>query len=394
MEKGIKTDMSNHTPDKVEQTSPAKKILPPPVFNPNPTVVTRPVNAPNVTSVTNSDDIGIGSPVGVADGNHVTDESFTETHNKIYAIIDNYNKHVVGQYQLRESLLIGLLTGGHVLLESVPGLAKTTAAQTLALSINGKFARIQCTPDLLPSDILGTEIFDQRSGSFKTELGPVHANFVLLDEINRSSAKTQSALLEAMQEKQTTIGGVMYKLPDPFQVIATQNPIEQEGTYPLPEAQLDRFILKDTLPYSEPSEEFEILHKLDLGLLDASKTEPVVTVEDVLEMKKMAMTGYVSDEIRSYIVNLVNATRHIDSIYPQLASAVELGASARGSIALLQSARAVAFIEGRHHVIPEDVKKVAPRVLQHRIILSYDAPVYGVTTSSIIDALLQTIPVP
>lgn len=322
------------------------------------------------------------------------DPVFNTAHKNLTRIIANYDTHMVGQYQLRESLLIGLLTGGHILLESVPGLAKTTAAQTLALSIQGKFSRIQCTPDLLPSDILGTEIFDQKTGSFKTELGPVHANFVLLDEINRSSAKTQSAMLEAMQEKQTTIGGTIYKLPQPFQVIATQNPIEQEGTYPLPEAQLDRFLMKDVLSYSTPEEEFEILARLDTGALDSSKTDAVVSVDEVLEMQQVAMKIYVSDEIRSYIVNLVDATRNLERYIPGLASSVEVGSSVRGGIALLQCSRAVAFIEGRNHVIPEDVKKVAERVLQHRILMTYDAPVNGIYSTTVISELLKLLPVP
>lgn len=322
--------------------------------------------------------------------NPIFNKSFTN----LTKVIENYNKHMVGQHLLRETLLIGLLTGGHILLESVPGLAKTTAAQTLALSVNGKFSRIQCTPDLLPSDIIGTEIFEQKTGSFKTELGPVHANFVLLDEINRSSAKTQSAMLEAMQEKQTSIGGEVYKLPKPFQVIATQNPIEHEGTYPLPEAQLDRFLMKDVLTYSTPEEEFEILVRLDTGMLDSSATEHAIELDDVLIMQKLVSEVYVNDSIRSYIINLVNATRHIDTVLPKYAGAVEIGASVRASISLLQCARAVAFINQRDNVVPEDVKHVAERVLQHRMIMSYDAPVNNITSSLIIKELLNQIPVP
>lgn len=309
-------------------------------------------------------------------------------------IIVNYDKHMVGQNKLKETLLIGLLTGGHILLESVPGLAKTTAAQTLALSVHGKFNRIQCTPDLLPSDIIGTEIFDQKTGSFKTELGPVHANFVLLDEINRSSAKTQSAMLEAMQEKQTSIGGEVFKLPTPFQVIATQNPIEHEGTYPLPEAQLDRFVMKDILTYSTPEEEYEILKRYETGVLNSGAAEPVVDLETVTMLQETVKNIYVNDTIRKYIVNIVTATRNMENVAPEYANFVEYGASPRATIALLICAKAVALINKRDHVIPEDVKTVAERVLQHRIILTFDAPVSGISTQQIVAQLLDAIPTP
>jgi len=320
---------------------------------------------------------------------------FVKAQESIAKINAVYSQRMVGQNSLKQSLLIALLSGGHLLLESVPGLAKTTAAQTLALSVNGKFSRIQCTPDLLPSDIIGTEIYNQKTGDFKTELGPVHANFVLLDEINRSSAKTQSAMLEAMQEKQTSIGGVMHKLPRPFLVIATQNPIEQEGTYHLPEAQLDRFLMKEILTYSSAEEEFEILKRYDSGALDLDNSTVAIELSDVEHIQKIVKEVYVSDAIRSYIVNLVNATRTAETILsPDVAKYIEYGASTRASLALVSSARAVAVLDGRKNVIPDDVKAVAERVFRHRIILRYDAYIHNITPEIIIEQLLNVVPSP
>jgi MoxR-like ATPase len=325
----------------------------------------------------------------------IEDDEFEKAQESILKINNVYSKRMVGQTSLRESLLIALLSGGHLLLESVPGLAKTTAAQTLALSVNGKFSRIQCTPDLLPSDIIGTEIYNQKTGDFKTELGPVHANFVLLDEINRSSAKTQSAMLEAMQEKQTSIGGIMHKLPRPFLVIATQNPIEQEGTYHLPEAQLDRFLMKEILTYSSPEEEYEILKRYDTGALELDNTAHAVELTDVEHIQKIVKQVYVNDTIRSYIVNLVHATRDADKVLPkEVSKYIEYGASTRASLSLLSASRAVAVLNGRRNVIPDDVKLVAERVFRHRIILRYDAYIDNVTPELIVQQILNVVPTP
>ena len=315
---------------------------------------------------------------------------------QLIAVSNSFSSRIVGQGNLRWSLLIALLAGGHVLLESVPGLAKTMAANTLATSVKGQFNRIQCTPDLLPSDITGTQIFDNKTNTFKTQLGPVHANFVLLDEINRSSAKTQSAMLEAMQERQTSIGGTVYKVPSPFLVIATQNPIEQEGTYLLPEAQLDRFLIKEIVYYPSIDEELEILDRLDKGVFSGNgATDGVISLDDVLALQKLTSRIYIDEALRRYIVSLVSATRNASSVVgDKLGSLVEVGASPRGSIAFVQAARAYALLNGRGHVIPEDVKAIAHRVLRHRIILGFEADAEGVTTDEIITAIVAAIPAP
>ncbi|CAG7845333.1 hypothetical protein USB125703_01595 [Pseudoclavibacter triregionum] len=311
------------------------------------------------------------------------------------AVAAAYNRKVVGQAQLRETLLVGLMTGGHILLESVPGLAKTTAAQTLADAVSGTFRRIQCTPDLLPSDIVGTQIYDAQKGEFTTQLGPVHANFVLLDEINRSSAKTQSAMLEAMQERQTTIGGVEYRLPDPFLVMATQNPIEQEGTYVLPEAQLDRFMLKDVLDYPTPAEEAEVLRRIELGVFDEGHEEHAVGLQDVLRLQALTKRVYLDPAITEYLVGIAYVTRHAgEYLPPELARLVEVGASPRASITFARASRAVALLQGRDHVIPEDVRRLAHRVLRHRIILGFEADAEGVTPEQIIDAIFAAVRTP
>ncbi len=314
----------------------------------------------------------------------------------IEAVTSAFSRRIVGQQGLRESLMVTLLAGGHILLESVPGLAKTMAGATLATSVAAVFNRIQCTPDLLPSDITGTQIFDSKTNSFTTQLGPVHANFVLLDEINRSSAKTQSAMLEAMQERQTSIGGVIYPVPTPFLVIATQNPIEQEGTYLLPEAQLDRFLLKEVVQYPTAAEELEILERLDSGVLGAGGAEAgVIGLDDVLTLQAATRAVYVDDAIRRYIVALVDATRTpAPLIGDDLGSLVEVGASPRGSIAFLQATRALALLDGRANVIPEDVKAIAHRVLRHRIILGFEADAEEITTDEIVDAIVAAVPAP
>lgn len=312
------------------------------------------------------------------------------------AITASFSAKVVGQSRLRDTLMTALLTSGHVLLESAPGLAKTTAAQTLAESVGGLFKRIQCTPDLLPSDITGTQIYDARTAEFTTALGPVHANFLLLDEINRSSAKTQSAMLEAMQERQTTIGGQVYPLPHPFFVMATQNPLEQEGTYQLPEAQLDRFLLKDIVDYPTPEEEFEILHRLDQGLLDNSTAHrPVAGIDDVLFLQALTRQVFVDESIRRYIVTIAYVTRHpTEYIGAELGRYIEYGASPRASIAFLQAARARALLAGRSHVIPEDVKHLRHAVLRHRVLLGYEADADSVPVEQIIDAIFASVKTP
>lgn len=311
-------------------------------------------------------------------------------------IVRSFEAKVVGQERLRETLVIGLLTGGHVLLESVPGLAKTTAAQALADAVSADFRRIQCTPDLLPSDIAGTQIFDAGKGTFVTQLGPVHANIVLLDEINRSSAKTQSAMLEAMQERQTSIGGESYALPQPFLVLATQNPIEQEGTYRLPEAQMDRFMLKDVLDYPSPAEEAEVIRRIDAGVFaDDRKPPAAASLDAVSEVQQLVRRVYIDPAIIRYIVGLAYVTRNAARyLEPGLAKLVEFGASPRASIAFSQAARALAILDGRDHVLPEDVKKLAHRVLRHRIVLGFDAVVEGTSVETVIDAVLAAVQTP
>jgi MoxR-like ATPase len=312
----------------------------------------------------------------------------------IRAVQQSFASKVVGQADLLQSLLVAVLANGHVLMESVPGLAKTTAAATLARGMAATFHRIQCTPDLLPSDIVGTQIYDQHDGSFRTQLGPVHANFVLLDEINRSSAKTQSAMLEAMQERQTSIGGESHPLPKPFLVLATQNPIEQEGTYTLPEAQLDRFLLKEILTYPTPTEEAEIVRRIESGVFESDAT-PVASVEDVLMLQELTKRVYVDQAIVNYVVQLMYVTRHAsDYIGAQLAGYIEYGASPRGSIAFTQASRALALVRGRDYVIPEDIKTLRHSILRHRIILGYEAEADGVTSEQIVDAIFDAVRTP
>ena len=307
-----------------------------------------------------------------------------------------FTEKIVGQRDLRESLLIGLLTGGHILLESVPGLAKTTAAKVLAESIHGRFQRIQCTPDLLPSDIVGTQIYDSTTNSFVTQLGPVHANIVLLDEINRSSAKTQSAMLEAMEERQTTLAGQVHPLADPFLVIATQNPVDQEGTYPLSEAQTDRFMLKEILRYPSPREEVEIMARIDAGVYDKNhRPHEVVGLDEVRRLQSVVRNVHMDPVLMRYASELVAATRNPAQLLPaQLARLVEYGASPRATIAFCKSARALAVLSGRGHVMPDDIRKLAHRVLRHRLILGFEAATAKVTPDVVVDAVLQAVRVP
>lgn len=325
-----------------------------------------------------------------------TDDEMARAAGALGAIAQSYSAKMVGQDRLRTSLMIALLAGGHVLLESVPGLAKTTAASTLADTVQAEFRRIQCTPDLLPSDITGSQIYDASTGSFRTVLGPVHANFVLLDEINRSSSKTQSAMLEAMQERQTTIGGVVHRLPKPFLVIATQNPIEQEGTYELPEAQMDRFLIKEIVEYPSPTEELEILTRLDAGVLNPERhSAPVVSLADVAFLQDVASRVYVSPAVRNYIVSLVFVTRKpAEYIGAEQGRFIKYGASPRASIAFLQAARALALLAGRAYVIPEDIGFLRHLVLRHRVLLTFEAEAEGIRGEDIIDAVFGAVPTP
>ncbi|MCC8062162.1 MAG: AAA family ATPase [Rikenellaceae bacterium] len=303
-------------------------------------------------------------------------------------------KVIVGQKHLVESLLIGLLSDGHILLEGVPGLAKTLAINTLADAVDARFSRIQFTPDLLPADLTGTLIYSQKNEEFTVKLGPVFANFVLADEINRSPAKVQSALLEAMQEHQVTIGDTTYPLPRPFLVMATQNPLEQEGTYPLPEAQVDRFMLKVKIGYPKKDEERLIIRQNMLGAA-FPKAKPVVTTEAILKAREVVAEVYMDEKIERYIVDIVFATREPESYgLDRLAMMIGYGCSPRASIALAKAAKAYAFIKRRGYVIPEDVRAVCPDVMRHRIGLTYEAEAENVTSEDIITEILNTVEVP
>lgn len=304
-----------------------------------------------------------------------------------------YFTKMVGQNRLCTSLLVSIMCNGHILLESVPGLAKTTAAKTMTEAVNGTFSRIQCTPDLLPSDITGTQILNYANNSFETKIGPVYANFVLLDEINRSSAKTQSAMLEVMQEHQVTIGGQMYQMPEVFTVIATQNPIEQEGTYLLAEAQLDRFLIKEKLIYPSAEEEMEILSRIENEVF--SSRQAVAEIEDVRFLQQLVKKVYLDESIKRYIVQIIHATRNPEKfIGPELAQYITLGSSTRGAIAMMEVAKAIALLSGRDYVIPEDVKAMIHSVLRHRIALNYAAVADEVSEERIIDAIIGAIPTP
>ena len=308
-----------------------------------------------------------------------------------------FSSRVIGQKNLERALVAALLGDGHVLIESVPGLAKTTAARAVADAVNGQFSRIQCTPDLLPSDIIGTQIYRQDSGSFETVMGPVFANFVLLDEINRSSAKTQSAMLEAMAERQVTIGGTSYPMPeDVFIVIATQNPIEQEGTYPLSEAQSDRFMIKETLYYPAAGEDLQILNLFENRSRQRNvQASPVLEIKDVARLQRITEAVYCDDSVKQYISSVVTATRNADNVLPnELKGYVRLGASPRAMIAFLKMGKAEALMQGRAYVTPDDIKNSAYAVLRHRIALRYTAAADNVTTDIIINHLLNAIPTP
>jgi MoxR-like ATPase len=308
-------------------------------------------------------------------------------------ILHEVGKVIVGQSAMIERVLIGLLTGGHVLLEGVPGLAKTLTVRTLCDAISAKFARIQFTPDLLPADLIGTVIYNQQRGEFTSKLGPIFANLVLADEINRAPAKVQSALLEAMQERQVTIGDRTYPLPDPFIVMATQNPIEQEGTYPLPEAQVDRFMLMIKVGYPTREDERRIMDRMTA--LEPAKADTIVTPAELLEARKIIGQVYVDDKVKDYIVDVVFATREPQKHgLKELAPLIEFGASPRASIALNLAARAHAFIRHRGYVTPEDVKAVGADVLRHRLVLTYEADAEQVTAEHVVRRVFEVVEVP
>jgi MoxR-like ATPase len=308
-------------------------------------------------------------------------------------LLAEIGKVIVGQSYMIERILVGLLTGGHVLLEGVPGLAKTLTVRTICSAIHAKFARVQFTPDLLPADLIGTVIYDQKTGEFSSKLGPIFANLVLADEINRAPAKVQSALLEAMQERQVTIGDRSYPLPDPFVVMATQNPIEQEGTYPLPEAQIDRFMLMVKVGYPTREEERLVMDRMTsvVNTVATSKTSP----EQLKEARKVVRDVYMDDRVKDYIVDVVFATREPQKKgMKDLAPLIEYGASPRASIALNLAARAHAFLRHRGYVTPEDVKAIGPDVLRHRVVLSYEAEAEEVTAEDIVRRVFEVVEVP
>jgi len=312
-------------------------------------------------------------------------------------IVENIKKEIakvmVGQEKMIEGLLIGLLTRGHILLEGVPGLAKTTAVNALASSLGLDFKRVQFTPDLLPSDIIGTEIYDPSSNSFKIKQGPVFTNLLLADEINRAPAKVQSALLEVMQERQVTIGDETFKIDLPFLVMATQNPVEQEGAYELPEAQLDRFLMKVVVGYNTRAEELEIARRVANNSFGEIKQ--VANIIDLEYIRHEAMSVHIDPEVEAYIVELIFATREPEKyLLEEIAPYIEYGASPRASIDMYKAARAVAFIKGRNYVSPIEVAYIAKEVLRHRIILSYEAQAEGITQDMIVEKVLGIVPIP
>jgi MoxR-like ATPase len=316
------------------------------------------------------------------------DSAFTDL------LFHEMDKVIVGQKYMVERLLIGLLSNGHILLEGVPGLAKTLAIKTLAETIDAKFSRIQFTPDLLPADLVGTMIYNQKKEEFTVKVGPVFANFILADEINRAPAKVQSALLEAMQERQITIGENTYKLPEPFLVLATQNPVEQEGTYTLPEAQVDRFMLKVVLTYPKKEDEKRIIRS-NISAEGMPKPNKILSPETIVAARKLVREVYLDEKIEQYIVDIVHATRYPDQCgLPELLPLIRFGGSPRASISLALAAKAYAFIHRRGYVIPEDVRSVCHDVLRHRIGLSYEAEAENISVDQIINDILNRVEVP
>ncbi len=311
----------------------------------------------------------------------------------IKKLVDEIGNVIVGQKYVIERMLIGLLADGHILLEGLPGLAKTLAVNSLANAMLADFKRVQFTPDLLPADLIGTLIYNPQSGSFTVKKGPIFTNIVLADEINRAPAKVQSALLEAMAERQITISDTTYQLPSPFLVMATQNPIEQEGTYPLPEAQLDRFMLKLNVGYPTLKDEKIILDRMTQGI--KLKTKPVISLDNVQKSKKLVNNIYIDEKIKDYIVDIIFATRQPEEYsLSDLKSLIAVGGSPRATINLTLAAKAYAFLQGRSFVIPEDIKNVSHDVLRHRIILSYEAEAESLKSDDIITKIFETIPIP
>ncbi|NLH06681.1 MAG: MoxR family ATPase [Chloroflexi bacterium] len=316
----------------------------------------------------------------------------TNNHKPMEKVLYEVKKVIVGQDVLLERLIVALLARGHILVEGVPGLAKTMAIKTLAAAIGGQFQRIQFTPDLVPADLIGTRIYNQKTAEFNTSLGPVFTNLLLADEINRAPAKVQSALLEVMQERQVTIGRETHKVPDPFLVMATQNPIESEGTYPLPEAQVDRFMLKVLVGYPSPTEEFVIVERMT-GALPAVRR--IIDTDDLLMLQRMVDRVYVDPALMEYAVRLVTATRNPALVGERdLQAFIQYGASPRASINLILAARALAFVRGRTYALPQDVRDLAPDVMRHRLVLSYEALAENITPDDLLARILQAVPVP
>jgi MoxR-like ATPase len=319
-------------------------------------------------------------------------EEIVTSHQRVDAIKAEIAKLLVGQEALVEGLLIGLFTKGHILIEGVPGLAKTSAVKALAETVQADFKRIQFTPDLLPADLIGTEVYRPKTGDFSIKKGPIFNNIILADEINRAPSKVQSALLEAMQEEQVTIGDTTFPLAPPFLVLATQNPIEQEGTYPLPEAQVDRFMLKLLIDYPDKAEEREIMQRV--GFTDNPVIDQVLTPSGLEGIYRLIRKIYMDDKLRDYIVDLVFASRRPEDYGIDIANYIQFGASPRATIFLSLAARAYAFLKGRAFVTPQDVKVVAPNVLRHRIILTYEAEAEDLTSDEIIARIFEAVPVP
>lgn len=366
------------------------------VFNlpPQPRAVT-----PNNTMVSNTIANQIVDSINQPVSAGVSNEDIKRAQQIADILRSRFAQTLVGQDSLRESLILTLAAGGHILIESVPGLAKTTAAQTLATAMSGSFKRVQCTPDLMPADLVGTQVFDFASQRFTTQIGPIHANVILLDEINRSNAKTQSAMLEAMAEGATTIGGERINLPQPFMVIATQNPIEEEGTFNLPEAQMDRFMIKAIMSYPSFNEEVSMLKLLTNRGSDVFNPESLnnqkISLQDVTFLRSATRRVHVSEAVMKYTVDIV-ATSRGEGSHPlkTISSLVRMGASPRASIALIRIGQAQALLSGRDYVIPEDVKKFAHDVLRHRILLTFEALADSITSDQIIDAIVKTVPAP
>jgi MoxR-like ATPase len=321
-------------------------------------------------------------------------EDVTKLQSRFQSLKAEVGKVLVGQDDMVHKLMLGMLAGGHVLLEGVPGLAKTLVVRALADALDGKFSRIQFTPDMLPGDVIGTQIYNPREGTYTVKKGPVFGNFILADEINRAPAKVQSALLEAMQERQVTLGDQTFGLADPFLVLATQNPIEQEGTYPLPEAQLDRFMLKIKVGYPTKEDEVKIIDRM-AGSGSEPTASKVMTVDEILEARGVVKQVFVDDKVKRYAVDVVAATRDPrGNGLPQLAPLIDNGASVRASISLIKVAKAQALLSGRSYISPHDVKTIAHDVLRHRLLISYEAEAQGKTTDHVVAQILENVPVP